>query len=235
MYHDLGNLNLSFLTSKAEYNRRRNLELVCAGVRRAVRGDLGVEINSRDDIVVAGDRKVSGTAAKLSRRAAYHHCTLLVGVDTGSLHLALNNPASAAIETNATPSVRSPVENLVNMDTQGPGHTETLIRNIEQAVAELFIEDDDDGGDAEIVEVDPEDEDRYPGVGEIARHYASWDWVFGKSPKFTVGGLTVTGGAVTLPGHGDTPHRFSPELVETLRNLHSPDMTALANIVKDIL
>ena len=56
MYHDLGNLNLSFLTSKAEYNRRRNLELVCAGVRRAVRGDLGVEINSRDDIVVAGDR-----------------------------------------------------------------------------------------------------------------------------------------------------------------------------------
>ena len=56
VYHDLGNLNLSFLTSKAEYNRRRNLELVCAGVRRAVRGDLGVEINSRDDIVVAGDR-----------------------------------------------------------------------------------------------------------------------------------------------------------------------------------
>ena len=65
VYHDLGNLNLSFLTSKAEYNRRRNLELVCAGVRRAVRGDLGVEINSRDDIVVAGDRN---SAAKSSIR-----------------------------------------------------------------------------------------------------------------------------------------------------------------------
>ena len=65
MYHDLGNLNLSFLTSKAEYNRRRNLELVCAGVRRAVRGDLGVEINSRDDIVVAGDRN---SASKSSIR-----------------------------------------------------------------------------------------------------------------------------------------------------------------------
>ena len=187
------------------------------------------------DRFTALDRKVSGTAAKLSRRAAYHHCTLLVGVDTRSLHLALNNPASAAIETNATASVRSPVENLANMDTQGPGHTETLIRNIEQAVAELFVEEDEEDGDAEIVEVDPEDEVRYPGVGEIARHHASWDWVFGKSPKFTVGGLTVTSGAVTLPGHGDTPHRFSPELVDTLRNLHSPDMTALANIVKDIL
>ena len=199
-----------------------------------MRGDLGVEINSRDDIMVAGDRKVSGTAAKLSRRAAYHHCTLLVAVDTRGLHLALNNPASAVIETNATASVRSPVENLANMDTQGPGHTETLIRNIEQAVAELFVEDGEDG-DAEIVEVDPEDEVRYPGVGEIARHHASWDWVYGKSPQFTVRGLTVTSGAVTLPGGGDTPHRFSPELVDTLRNLHSPDMRALSNIVKNIL
>ena len=201
---------------------------------KALVGAFSVIINLRMELFEALDRKVSGTAAKLSRRAAYHHCTLLVAVDTRSLHLALNNPASAVIETNATASVRSPVENLANMDTQGPGHTETLIRNIEQAVAELFVEDEEDG-DAEIVEVDPEDEVRYPGVGEIARHSASWDWVFGKSPKFTVGGLTVTSGAVTLPGHGDTPHRFSPELVDTLRNLHSPDMTALANIVKDIL
>ena len=201
---------------------------------KALVGAFSVITNLRMQLFEALDRKVSGTAAKLSRRAAYHHCTLLVGVNTRSLHLALNNPASAVIETNATASVRSPVENLANMDTQGPGHTETLIRNIEQAVAELFVEDEEDG-DAEIVEVDPEDEVRYPGVGEIARHSASWDWVFGKSPKFTVRGLTVTSGALTLPGHGDTPHRFSPELVDTLRNLHSPDMRALSNIVKNIL
>ncbi|KAF8795650.1 Lipoyltransferase 1 like protein [Argiope bruennichi] len=29
VYHDLGNLNLSFLTSRKDYNRKRNLELVC--------------------------------------------------------------------------------------------------------------------------------------------------------------------------------------------------------------
>ena len=37
-----------------------------------------------------GSKKVSGTAAKLGRDAAYHHCTLLLNVDTSNLHSALN-------------------------------------------------------------------------------------------------------------------------------------------------
>ena len=43
----------------------------------------------RDDVML-GPKKVSGTAAKLGRDAAYHHCTLLLNVDTSNLHAALN-------------------------------------------------------------------------------------------------------------------------------------------------
>ena len=43
----------------------------------------------RDDVML-GPKKVSGTAAKLGRDAAYHHCTLLLNVDTSNLHSALN-------------------------------------------------------------------------------------------------------------------------------------------------
>ena len=43
----------------------------------------------RDDVML-GSKKVSGTAAKLGRDAAYHHCTLLLNVDTSNLHSALN-------------------------------------------------------------------------------------------------------------------------------------------------
>ena len=43
----------------------------------------------RDDVML-GSKKVSGTAAKLGRDAAYHHCTLLLNVDTSFLHSALN-------------------------------------------------------------------------------------------------------------------------------------------------
>ena len=88
-----------------------------------------------------GKKKVSGTAAKLGRDAAYHHCTLLLSVDTSNLHSALNklrgfahctfrvykimfhtpcvtekfvSAAASLIESNATPSVRCPVDNLVS-------------------------------------------------------------------------------------------------------------------------
>ena len=44
---------------------------------------------TRDDVML-GTKKVSGTAAKLGRDAAYHHCTLLLSVDTTLLHSALN-------------------------------------------------------------------------------------------------------------------------------------------------
>ena len=43
MYHDLGNLNISFMTTKEDYNRLRNLELICAAIRSVM--DVDVSIN----------------------------------------------------------------------------------------------------------------------------------------------------------------------------------------------
>ena len=91
------------MTTKEEYNRVKNLQIICDALRQEM--DIDVSINKvifftsleqwkinltalfqRDDIVVDGDRKISGTAAKLSRTGSYHHCTLLVGVNTTHLH-----------------------------------------------------------------------------------------------------------------------------------------------------
>jgi len=38
-------------------------------------------------------RQISGTAAKLGRNTAYHHCTVLVDVNDCKLHDALNSQA----------------------------------------------------------------------------------------------------------------------------------------------
>ena len=43
MYHDLGNLNISFMTSKEEYNRLKNLQLICDAIRSVM--DVDVSIN----------------------------------------------------------------------------------------------------------------------------------------------------------------------------------------------
>ena len=189
-------------------------------------------ILQRDDIVIDGERKISGTAAKLSRTGAYHHCTLLVNVDTSSLHEALNNPASGpeVIETNATISVRSPVENLANMEA-GAGDTERLILRIEEAVARLVSETED------IVNVEP-CEENYPGLEKIVKGYESWDWTFGKSPKFTVNTTDgskypVINGKIDLSG---TQEEFSIQLLNKLRQSHNcNDGKLLSETIKDII
>ena len=42
MYHDLGNLNISFMTTKEEYNRLWNLELICAAIRSVMNVDVSI-------------------------------------------------------------------------------------------------------------------------------------------------------------------------------------------------
>jgi len=226
VYHDLGNINISFMTSKLEYNRCKNLNLICSALRRVFL-DINVSVNKRDDIVVNDEKKISGTAAKLSRSGAYHHCTLLVNVDTKNLHKALNNPASNIITSNATRSVRSPVENIATCQ-QNQG-TESLIRNIEEAIAQEFS-----GDAAYIVDIDP-CEASYPGINDITRQYESWEWVFGKSPKFTFdlgqeNYISVKNGIMQLPDGKEI--KLTKETIEYLKESQHK---SLYNILQEVL
>lgn len=56
VYHDMGNLNISVLTSRKCYDRRKNLELVIEAVTS--RWDISLEINKRHDILLDGMYKV---------------------------------------------------------------------------------------------------------------------------------------------------------------------------------
>ena len=50
VYHDQGNLNLTFFTSRHNYNRKRNLNFVASHLRKEF--NLDVEVNSRDDLIL---------------------------------------------------------------------------------------------------------------------------------------------------------------------------------------
>lgn len=56
VYHDLGNLNMTFFTPQKFYNRRYNLEIVSRALFRE--WGLDAKVNKREDIVVR-DSKVS--------------------------------------------------------------------------------------------------------------------------------------------------------------------------------
>lgn len=56
VYHDEGNINLCFLTSRAHYNRKANLNLVIDAL--TARWDLDLTVNDRDDIMLEKFYKV---------------------------------------------------------------------------------------------------------------------------------------------------------------------------------
>jgi len=175
VYHDHGNLNASFFTARNRYDRRRNLEVLC----RALNEDFGVQadINARDDIVVEGSYKVSGTAAKLGRTSAYHHCTLLVNTDKAQLRLALQGDKS--IDSKATSSVSSPVKNLAELN----GHV--CVEKLIGAVGRQFLAGAQHGCSNGYTLVNPT-EDWFPGLSACREGLESDAWLYGMTPRFTV-------------------------------------------------
>lgn len=176
VYHDLGNINMTFFTSKKQYDRQRNLRTVTSALTE-LRPALDVRATERFDILLNEQFKISGSAAKLGRTAAYHHCTLLCAADRSLLRGVLRSTCQG-IKSNATPSVPSPVKNLTDEDP-------TLdCEIIMDAVANRYIRDF--GLNGPLILIDPTDELRHPGIHRLTQELQTWDWVFGKTPKFTI-------------------------------------------------
>lgn len=110
VYHDSGNLNLTFIeTSRLprfdEYLQRTLGFLSSLGI--AARGDdrLGIYI---------GRLKVSGSAQCVHRGRVMYHCTLLFDTDLSTLSRVLDAPPPPPAAGYGVPSVRSEVTNIKN-------------------------------------------------------------------------------------------------------------------------
>ncbi|CAF0897454.1 unnamed protein product [Adineta steineri] len=108
-YHDFGNLNLTILTTRQDYNRKKNLQWVVNTLNKAF--NLTLYITDRDDIFL-DTYKVTGSASRLERLYAYHHFTLLLRADLNELRRSLKSTDHMHITSKATSSVRSSVLNL---------------------------------------------------------------------------------------------------------------------------
>lgn len=77
VYHDLGNLNFTFVARREDFDKGRQMAVVLNAVRRS---GIGAEASGRNDIL-AGGKKFSGNAYCFKGNAAYHHGTLLIRSD----------------------------------------------------------------------------------------------------------------------------------------------------------
>ncbi|XP_015585573.1 lipoyltransferase 1, mitochondrial [Cephus cinctus] len=187
VYHDAGNLNLSFFTPKERYNRRYNLDIITRALYRE--WGLKAHVNEREDIVVHGNFKISGTAAKLGRPNAYHHCTLLVGVNKFALSTTLEKKESGIGFTNATESVRSPIKNLTEVNSHIS--TDKLLTAVGWEYLRTKALTIEDGGYGLIqcqkgFQMINPTEDWFPSIDKLTEEFRSWDWTYGRTPKFSV-------------------------------------------------
>lgn len=185
VYHDLGNLNCTFFTPRARYDRKYNLNLITRALYREY--GINADISDRDDITVMG-KKISGTAAKLGQPNAYHHCTLLV--NSNKLHLGESLAKdNAEMSSKATASVPSPIKNLTDVNRT------VNIQQLLSAIGYEFLRTPatqlTDGGRDLLMKqlgfqlINPS-EKWFPGIGELRANFSSWDWRIGKTPKFSV-------------------------------------------------
>lgn len=216
VYHDLGNINMTFFTSKKKYDRMRNLEVV-TGALKALTPNLDVCATDRFDIILNRCYKISGTAARLGRKSAYHHCTLLCSADHSVLSSVLKS-SCAGIKSNATPSVPSPVTNLSDHDPSL--NPDSLMDAIAARYNQEFHLD------SLVLTVDPGSEVFLPGIHKITSELKHWDWVYGKTPKFNISTsfrventnigleMSIKNGLVEACGV-DVPHDWLPADIVT--------------------
>lgn len=169
VFHDVGNLNFTFLISTENYDVDRQLSVIQEAVRLA---GIQAEKSGRNDLLADG-RKFSGNAFYHSNGHSYHHGTLMVDVDKDKLSRYLS-PPKAKLEAKGVASVRSRVVNLAELS---PGLTCGKLRQLMVQAFEAVY-----GLSASAVVLTEED---FALIEQTRQEIAGWDYLYGKPLPFT--------------------------------------------------
>lgn len=168
VFHDLGNLNFTFIARQADYSVDRQLQVIIAALER-----LGIhsEKTGRNDVTVDG-RKFSGNAFYQSGDYCCHHGTLLVNVDS-SLMARYLNVSREKLAAKGVSSVRSRVVNLREL------LPELTITQLKKALVDAF---------SQVYGLSPRhmEEAELPGeeIRRLTGRFASDQWKYGRKMAF---------------------------------------------------
>lgn len=169
VYHDLGNLNFTFLVPTAEYDLDRQLAVIVTACR-----SLGIqaERSGRNDVLSAG-RKFSGNAFYQYGSRSYHHGTLLVDTDMERMTRYLN-PSLAKLKGKGVDSVRSRVVNLKELcPSAGIPLLKEALKTAFQQVYGLPCAARELG------------QDDHAAIDMLYNRNRSWEWNFGRNIPFS--------------------------------------------------
>jgi len=174
VYHDLGNLNYTFIANGSEGNlvdfkkhTRPILEVLNA---------LGVDaiIGGKNDIRVGG-KKVSGNAEHVYKNRVLHHGTLLFSSNLDDLNEAIKVD-TATYSDKAVKSIRSQVVNIseyLKSEILIEGFAELIVNHVKKIFpnsAEYSLSSEDISSINNLVKT----------------KYSTWEWNYGYSPSYTL-------------------------------------------------
>ncbi|MDV7766294.1 lipoate--protein ligase [Peribacillus sp. CSMR9] len=174
VYHDLGNLNFSFITrddGDSFHNFKKFTQPVVETLEK-----LGIqaELSGRNDILAEG-KKISGNAMFSTKGRMFSHGTLLFQSEMDNIVSALKVKKDK-IESKGIKSIRSRVGNIADFLKEPMSVEEFrsfLLQNIFKESGEVT--------EYVLTEAD------WEKIHKISEErYQNWEWNYGKSPKFNL-------------------------------------------------
>lgn len=171
VWHDGGNLCFTFMDNQDALDRRSNIESVATALHGL---GIPVTINNRLDILL-NNRKISGSAFRVSGGRAFHHGTLLVNSNLTRLSKYLEGDTGLS-DLRGIRSVKSRTANLSEFD---PSLT---LETVAHALGEVYL---DGSVQKKIISLDPEDTDLGESINALRNFLLSRAWIFHASPPFS--------------------------------------------------
>jgi lipoate-protein ligase A len=175
VYHDLGNLNFSFITNTTKDNVNNYRKFTDPVIQALQSYGVPAEFGGRNDILVDG-MKISGNAQAFHKHRFLHHGTILFNADLTMLGKILN-PKPDKIESKGIKSVRSRVTNIMpyfkDVPTM-PDFKDRLLKNLLQT------------NDLTPFIYTLTSQDRQKIQELIDTKFSTWTWNYGESPAFSV-------------------------------------------------
>lgn len=173
VYHDLGNLNFTFIADAQDKNSL-DFSLFCQPVVNTLK-DLGInaELNGRNDMTIEG-KKFSGNSQYIKDGRVLHHGTLLFQSDLSVVEKALTVDPEK-IQAKGVKSVRSRITNIsdyLKAETALESFRSLLLNNIiSKHESEEYI-------------LTAQDKAAIESIAE--NRYNSWQWNYGHNTQCTM-------------------------------------------------
>jgi lipoate-protein ligase A len=220
VFHDEGNLNFSFIVPEAMIERKKHAELLQNAFKSA---DIELEISPRNDLWLKDkdgiSKKISGSAYKQTKFASFHHGTFLVNSDLDRLEESLKH----TLIPTATKSIASVRSKVITLNQMHPG---VEIKDVIDLVAHHLktIPFEIDGTLLSM-----------PEVQESFQSLTSWEWLWGETPLFELGDLSVRKGIIEKTGEKFNQTSMKEHLSEEELLKYFPDFSEQHKLSSQIL